>query len=90
MKIGALTLFKRQHSNGKPSDSFTVASLHRRSSLTWRWGVTWSKFRKNQGGDRFSFTKVYRGDPGINFHASCNLPVIGHWSIQTQPNMFRK
>ena len=91
MKIGALTLFKRSlPSNGQPSDNFVVAAMHWKKSLTWRWVVSWEKFRKQLGGKKFHYNRVYRGDKGFNFHASCNIPVIGHWSIQTQPNIFRK
>ena len=86
MKIGSLSFFKRQHCNGVPCASFSVAALHWAWSLTWRWTLTWSKWNRHclLG---FHVRRVHRMTPGINFCATMNLPVIGHWNMQTQPNM---
>ena len=85
MMIGPLTLFKRMHCNGKPSRSVLIAALHWRWSLTWRWHFSWTPELSGSIGPYFM--RVYRHSPGFNFHAGLNLPVIGAFSIQTQPNM---
>lgn len=85
MRIGALCLFKRQHCNGKPSNSWIIASWHWKWSLTWRWVITYTK--KHSGNVGFYFRRVYKYSKGLNFHCGFNLPIIGSVNIQTQPNM---
>lgn len=88
MEIGALTLLKRMHSNGKPCDSVLLASWHWKWSLTWRWALAWRPGLSGRVGPYFM--RVYKGSPGLNFHAGINLPLLGSFSIQTQPNMRTK
>lgn len=85
MKIGALTLFKRMHSNGARSKTILVAAWHWKWSLTWRWHLSWQPGLSGKIGPYFM--RVYRGSPGLNFHAGLNLPLLGSLSLQTQPNM---
>lgn len=85
MKIKALTLFHRMHCNGTPSKSILLAAWHWKWSLTWRWHLSWSPWLAGQTG--FYFMRVYRHQPGINFHCGASLPLLGSFSIQTQPNM---
>lgn len=85
MKIGPLTLFQRMHANGKPCRSVLIAALHWGWSLTWRWHLSWHPGLSGKVGPYFM--RTYRYSPGLNFHAGLNLPVIGSFSIQTQPNM---
>ena len=88
MKIGPLTLFERMHANGTPIRSWLIAALHWEWSITWRWSFTWSYGLSGRVGPYFM--RVYRGSPGMNFHAGINLPMVGSFSVQTQPNMPRK
>ena len=88
MNIGPLSLFKRMHSNGKPSASVLIAALHWKWSLTWRWHLSWSPHHAGRTGPYFM--RVYRHQPGFNFHAGLNLPVVGSLSLETQPNMAHK
>lgn len=81
-----LTLFKRMHSNGKPINSWIVASWHNPRSITWRWSISYS--RKNPDKYGAHFFRVYRHVPGINFQAGINLPILGSISISTQPHMW--
>ncbi len=37
MQIGPLSLFTRRHSNGTPINAWTLAALHWKWSITWRW-----------------------------------------------------
>ncbi len=85
MKLGHMTLLQRMHCNGKPSDSVILASWHWKWSLTWRWVLAWRPGLSGRVG--LYFMRVYRGSPGLNFHAGINLPLLGSFSIQTQPNM---
>lgn len=85
--FSGLSFFKRMHSNGTPIDSYTIASFHHPQSITWRWGIWYSK-RKN-GRTGFYFRRVYK-DRGFNFHSGLNLPILGSISIQTQPHMWDK
>jgi len=89
MKIGPITLFKRDHSNGKPIKSFTIAALHWDWSLTWRWGFGWSPWYKPPGVQGFTFMRK-RGYKSFNFTTGLNLPYIGHFRLETQPNMKKK
>lgn len=84
MKLGQLTLLHRQHCNGVPCASWTVAAWHWKWSLTWRWIITWSPRVSGRFGPYFM--RVYRSR-GFNFHSGLNLPLFGALSIQTQPNM---
>ncbi len=84
MEIGALTLFKRMHSNGTPGKTILVAAWHWELSLTWRWHMSWHPGLAGRMG--LYFMRVHRGQ-GFNFHAGANLPLLGSLSIQTQPNM---
>jgi hypothetical protein len=81
-----LSLLKRQHSNGKPIDSWTRAAYHHPRSITWRWGVWYSRKSGKTGA---YFRRVYRYR-GFNFHAGIHLPMLGSLSIQTQPHMWEK
>ena len=88
MRIGPLTLFVREHSNGTPLHSFLLAALHWRWSLTWRWSVSWSPPNKHVRQGPY-FIRTRRG-MGINFIAGLNMPIFGCLHISTQPNMRRK
>jgi len=88
MKIGPFTLFQRMHSNGTPCNSYNIAALHWRDSITWRWNLTWSPWYRRPGNQGFSFMRTHRGR-GWNFMLCFNAPLLGHWSLQTQPNMWR-
>lgn len=85
MKIGALTLLKRVHCNGVPTNGVLIAAWHWPWSITWRWHFSWSPGIAGRAGPYFMRTCRYR--PGLNFHAGLNLPLIGSFSMQTQPNM---
>lgn len=85
MKIKALTLFQRMRCNGAPSKSILLAAWHWKWSLTWRWHLSWSPGLSGRA-DLY-FMRVYRHQPGFNFHCGANLPVLGSFSVQTQPNM---
>jgi hypothetical protein len=85
MKIGALSFLERMHCNGKPSSSILIAALHWKWSLTWRWHFSWHPGLSGKIGPYFM--RVHKHSPGFNFHAGLNLPVMGAFSIQTQPNM---
>ena len=85
MRLGPLTLFERMHSNGTPTKSILIASLHWPWSLTWRFHCSWHPGLSGSIGPYFM--RTYRYAPGLNFHAGLNLPVVGSFSIQTQPNM---
>jgi len=89
MKIGALYLFERRHSNGTPCKSINIAALHWKWSLTWRWVLVKGEYQiySTKG---FSFTRTYKTwkeKRTFNFHACFNSKITGHWSLQTQPNM---
>jgi hypothetical protein len=84
MRIGPLSLFIR--TQPRRAGSWTVAAWHWPWSLTWRWVFSRHEWYTPPGRQGFSFWRTYRGS-GFNFHACFNLPLIGHWSIQTQPNM---
>jgi hypothetical protein len=88
MKIGALTLFQRMHSNGTPINSFSLASIHWKDSITWRWGIIWSPWDR-VGTQGLTFRRHYLSR-GFNFYAGFNSRMTGHFSLTTQPNMFRK
>ena len=79
--------FKRQHSNGTPISSWTLAAYHHPRSITWRWGIWYSRRRAGKTG--VYFMRVYR-QQGFNFHAGINLPWLGSVSMQTQPHMWEK
>jgi hypothetical protein len=81
-----LTIFQRQHCNGVPCSSYLLAAWHWKWSLTWRWILSWSKWYAPPGRQGFTFMRTHRGR-GFNFTTGLNLPLIGHFSFQTQPNM---
>ena len=81
------SFFKRQHSNGTPIRSWTIAAYHHPQSITWRWVVSYSTRKAGRTG--VYAMRVYRY-AGFNFHAGINLPVLGSISIQTQPHMWEK
>ncbi len=85
MKLGPLTLWKRMNANGKPCSSVLLAAWHWKWSLTWRWHLSWSPGLAGRAG--LYFMRVYRHAPGVNFHCGANLPLLGSFSLQTQPNM---
>lgn len=82
MKLKQLTMLHR--CDGQ-IPSWLVAAWNWKWSVTWRWGVWYS--RRNTGRYGFYFRRVYRGFQGFNFHCGLNLPFLGFVSIQTQPNM---
>ena len=86
MNLGALKLPQRQHSNGKPVSSFVLLAWHWNWSLTWRWILAWSEWYKPPGTQGFSFMRTHRGR-GVNFMSCFNTRLLGHFSLQTQPNM---
>ncbi len=83
MNIGPMSFVTRCHCNGTPTDSWLIASLHWRRSITWRWILTWSRFNSNvkRGVHRLPWAR--------NIFIGVNLPIIGHWHFQTQENMWR-
>ncbi len=83
-----LTIFKRNNSNGKPINSWTLAAYHHPRSITWRWTIQYSRRKAGRAG--VYFMRVYRHQPGINFHAGINLPLLGSLSVQAQPHMWDK
>ena len=85
MKIGPLKLFERMHCNGQPSKTILIASWHWKWSITWRFHISWTPRLEGRVG--FYFSRVYKHQPGLNFHTGFNIPVLGSFSIQTQPNM---
>lgn len=86
--MSAWTFFHRQHSNGTPINSWTLVAYHHPNSITWRFGVWYS--RRVSGNPGLYFRRMYRGAKGLNFHAGINVPLIGSLSIQTQPHMWKK
>ena len=84
--MSSLSFFRRQHSNGKPVDSWILASYHHPDSITWRWHIGYSRVAGKSG---VYFQRVYRRQ-GFNFHAGINVPLLGSLSIQTQPHMWKK
>jgi len=85
MKTKQLTLIERQHCNGTPCSSYTLAAWHWKWSLTWRWNVTWTP--QHAGKIGLYFMRTHRYGTGLNFLAGLNLPLVGSLSVQTQPNM---
>jgi hypothetical protein len=85
--FSGVSFLKRQHSNGKPISSWTLAAYHHPRSITWRWGIWYS--RRKAGKTGAYFMRVYR-QQGFNFHAGINLPWLGSVSMQTQPHMWEK
>lgn len=88
MRIGPITLFKRQHSNGEPINCFTVVSLHWKWSLTWRWSLSWSPEQSGETG--LHCMRTHRYNKGLNFRCVLSLPGLGTLDLQTQPNMMIK
>ncbi len=84
MKIGALVLFERIGSNGTLSKVVLLAAWHSKSSLTWRVSVCWNPNLSGKVGPYFM--RTHRYDPGLNFNAGLNLPLLGSFNVQTQPN----
>ena len=82
-----LSFFTRQHCNGTPIRSWTIAAYHHPDSLTWRWLISYSARKSGRAG-------VYACSGiramGFNFHAGINLPILGSLSIRTQPHMWEK
>lgn len=81
-----LKFFTRQHRNGTPIRSWTLASYHHPNSLTWRWVISYSARKAGRTG--VYAMRVYR-NRGFNFHAGINLSILGSLSIQTQPHMWK-
>lgn len=89
MKIGALTLFQKMHSNGKELDDILVAAWHWPSSITWRWSITKQKTESKRNLPMLSFTRTHRGR-GFNFQMCFYSRLTGIWQLSTQPNMWKK
>lgn len=88
MKIGPITLLEWPRTNkGARSESILVAALHWPWSLTWRWIVTRSPRQPLPTKQGFGFMRTHGYRNGINFIATLNAPILGHWCIQAQPNM---
>ena len=80
------SFFKRQHSNGTPISSWTLAAYHHPHSITWRWAIWYSR---KAGKARLYFHRVYKHQ-GFNFQAGISLPALGTLSIHTQPHMWER
>lgn len=89
MEFKALTIWKRMHSNGSPTDSVLVAAWHWPSSITWRWSITKQKVDSKRKLPLVSFVRTYKGR-GFNFRLCFYSRLTGIWQIQTQPNMWKK
>lgn len=80
-----LIVLQRMHCNGVPGRTWLIAAWHWKWSLTWRWMFCWSPVVFGRLG--WYFFRTYKYLPGLNFHCGLNLPLIGSFSMQTQPNM---
>lgn len=84
MRTGPLTLFKRMR---PASAGVLLASLHWQDSITWRWSLTYSRFKPNAARG-FRRHRTYTYKPGWNGMLMLNLPLIGCVRLDVQPNMF--
>ena len=91
--MSAFRFMRREHCNGVPTRGRMLASLHWPWSLTWRWAVYWHPpspiVVNGRRYPRSYFLRTHRGR-GINFMAGLRVPMLGHFSIHTQPNMRRR
>jgi hypothetical protein len=93
VKLGALSLFERIHANSKPTGGVLIAALHWQWSLTWRWILTWHPSVKTMlvaGHRQPRFYWIRHRGAGLNFMAGARIPLLGDFSIHTQPNMRRR
>lgn len=83
MRVGPLTLFARRDAG------LTIAALHWRNSITWRWAFDWSRTNRLIAYGVGS-TRHYKSSPGWNGLLILNLPVLGCFRLQVQPNKFSR
>lgn len=81
IRIGALRLFARSHSNGETNGNWVIASWHRAKSITWRWSLHWNKSRK-WGARKWV-------GPNGHGNASISIPIVGELTLNWQPHMWR-
>ena len=83
VEIGPLRLLRRFNAT-----AISLASWHWAWSATWRWSLTW---QAPSGREWFlpfaSFTRTYRGVPGLNFSAALFMPLVGSLHLSAQPNV---
>lgn len=87
MKIFALTLFHRRHSNHKPSKSVTIAAWHWKWSLTWSWLITWNPVYIKHGKPWYFIRYNGYKSRGLYFACGLKIPVLGHFAFENQPTM---
>jgi hypothetical protein len=81
MKIHALTLFVRCHSNFGPINSWNIAALHWKGSITWRWIINWTPYQKQ--------LKIIYVKPKHKV-VYISIPIIGKLSFIWQDNMWKE
>ena len=81
--MAQLEFFKRCHSNGTPIRSWSIASLHWKWSITWRWVLNYTPWSpvSNWRPLRWYFYRNGGGYIGIG------LPLIGSFTFSWQNNM---
>ncbi|SDI40377.1 hypothetical protein [Pseudomonas abietaniphila] len=82
MKIGPLTLFSHNPT------ALLIAALHWQGSITWRWALNW-RHTNQLIPYGFGSTRHYKSSPGWNGVLTLNLPVLGYFHLQAQPNKFQ-
>lgn len=84
MRIGALSLMQRQHSNGVRTSGWTLAAWQWKWSITWRWALSWHP-RSKAAHNRYKIT-VHQGNGLL-----CGFNTgFGHLHFHSQPNMRRR
>ena len=83
MKIGALSLFERLHSNGRKINGINIAAWHWKWSITWRWIFSWYWQCGKRGYSRW--IGYYRTNNGVIIRVS--TPFFGEFHFQIQKNM---
>ncbi len=81
--MAQLEFFQRRHSNGTPIRSWTVAGLHWKWSITWRWILVYAPWSElsNPRPVRWRINKNGGGQIGVG------LPLIGGLDFYWQRNM---
>lgn len=85
MNIGPMSFFERRHANGDPINSWLIAALHWRWSITWRWLLDWTPWSATSDPRplRWYFFKNGGG------FVCLGLPILGSLYFAWQRNMRR-